>query len=67
MAADLESAATLYIDGHVRVYHGSQTPLPRHHVARERLCLRATMDYWVNAMDGTTLFLYQQGSGSGSD
>jgi hypothetical protein len=47
-----EQAAVLYIDGHVRVYNGSQTQLPRHHVARQKLCLRATTDYWVNAMDG---------------
>ena len=46
-----------YCDGHVRVYHGDQTKLPRHHVARERLCLRATVDYWINAMDGQP-FLY---------
>ncbi|HTC79049.1 MAG TPA: hypothetical protein VK657_10560, partial [Terriglobales bacterium] len=46
-----------YCDGHVRVYHGDQTALPRHYVARERLCLRATTDYWVNAMDGQP-FLY---------
>ena len=49
--------AYFYIDGHVRVYHGDQTKLPRHHVARERLCQRATVDYWVNAMDGQP-FLY---------
>jgi len=41
-----------YVDGHVRVYHGDLTPLPHHYVARERLCLRATTDYWINAMDG---------------
>jgi hypothetical protein len=46
-----------YCDGHVRVYHGDQTALPRHYVARDRLCLRATTDYWVNAMDGQP-FLY---------
>lgn len=45
-----------YIDGHVRVYHGDLTPLPRHHVARQRLCLRATTDYWINAMDGQPFF-----------
>jgi hypothetical protein len=56
MAVDLEEAAILYIDGHVRVYHGSQTKLPRHYVARQRLCLRATTDYWVNAMDGQPFF-----------
>lgn len=46
-----------YCDGHVRVYQGDQTPLPRHYVARERLCLRATTDSWINAMDGQP-FLY---------
>ena len=52
MGAEPHSAATLYIDGHVRVYHGHQTPLPKHYVARQKRCLRATTDYWVNAMDG---------------
>jgi hypothetical protein len=54
-----QTAAELYFycDGHVRVYHGDQTSLPRHYVARERLCLRATTDYWINAMDGQP-FLY---------
>ena len=49
-----QNAAELYFycDGHVRLYHGEQTALPRHSVARERLCLRATTDYWINAMDG---------------
>jgi hypothetical protein len=45
------------LDGHVRVYHGEQTALPRHYVARERLCLRATTESWINAMDGQP-FLY---------
>lgn len=52
-----ESAGVLYIDGHVRVYNGSQTELPRHYVARQKLCLRATTDYWVNAMDGQPFFM----------
>ena len=47
---------SFYIDGHVRVYHGEQTKLPRHHVARQKLCLRATTDYWINAMDGQPFF-----------
>lgn len=57
MALFPDSAGVLYIDGHVRVYHGSQTELPRHHVARQKLCLRATTDYWVNAMDGQPFFM----------
>ena len=55
-----ELAGTLYIDGHVRVYHGHQTRLPKHYVARQKLCLRATTDYWVNAMDGQPFFVVNQ-------
>lgn len=57
MESDPESAGTLYIDGHVRVYHGYKTTLPRHYVARQRLCLRAETDYWVNAMDSQPFFV----------
>jgi hypothetical protein len=52
-----ESSGVLYIDGHVRVYNGSKTELPRHYVARQKLCLRATTDYWVGAMDGQPFFM----------
>ena len=55
-----EQAAVLYVDGHVRVYYGHQTPLPRHYVARQKLCLRATTDYWVNALDGQPFFVLNQ-------
>ena len=57
MESNAESAGTLYVDGHVRVYHGSQTQLPRRYVARQRLCLRGTTDYWVNAFDGQPFFV----------
>jgi hypothetical protein len=60
MEAQPESAGTLYIDGHVRVYHGHLTQLPRRYVARQRLCLRGTTDYWVNAMDGQPFFAVSQ-------
>jgi hypothetical protein len=52
MEAEGQSAGVFYADGHVRVYHGKLTDLPRRYIARERLCLRGTTDYWVNAMDG---------------
>jgi len=55
-----EEAAVLYVDGHVRVYHGTTKTLPKHYVARERLCLSATVDYWVNAMDGKPFFVVSQ-------
>jgi hypothetical protein len=57
MEEDPESAGTLYVDGHVRVYHGSAARLPKHYVPRQRLCLHATTDYWVNAMDGRPFFV----------
>lgn len=65
MAADPESAGTLYIDGHVRVYHGQLTKLPRRYVARQRLCLRGTTDYWVNALDGQPFFAVTQAADPG--
>lgn len=55
-----EDGALLYIDGHVRVYNGKQTKLPRHYVSRSKLCLRAHCDYWVNAMDGQPFLVINQ-------
>ena len=46
----------LYVDGHVRVYHGHHR-LPKTHVARMRLALPATSDYWVNDATGEPLFV----------
>jgi hypothetical protein len=60
MAAPPEEAAVLYVDGHVRVYYGDAKKLPKHYIARERLCLSATADYWVNAMDGKPFFVVSQ-------
>lgn len=51
------SAGVFCIDGHVRVYHGALTKLPRRYVTRERLCLRGTTDYWTNALDGRPFFV----------
>ena len=46
----------LYVDGHVRVYHG-QHRLPKAHVAQMRLSMPATSDYWVNDPAGDPLFV----------
>jgi transposase len=46
----------LYVDGHIRVYHG-QHALPKAHVARMRLSAPATSDYWVNDCSGDPLFV----------
>ena len=60
MNQDLAATGVLYVDGHVRVYHGNQTELPRRYIAREKLCLRGTTDYWVNGMDGSPFFVVSQ-------
>jgi hypothetical protein len=51
-----QATGFLYVDGHVRVYHG-QHALPKAHVARMRLSLPATSDYWVNDRSGDPLFV----------
>jgi hypothetical protein len=56
MQEDSANVGVLYIDGHTRVYHGHQTKLPRHYVARQRLCLRATTDYWIHGLNGLPFF-----------
>lgn len=53
-------AGTLYVDGHVRLYHGHQTALPRRYVSRQRLCLRGTTDYWVNDALGQPFFAIER-------
>jgi transposase len=56
LEATPELAGALYVDGHVRLYHGSLTALPKRYIARQRLCLRGTTDYWVNDVLGQPFF-----------
>jgi len=56
MQNDPERVGTLYVDGHVRVYHGNKNKLPRRYVSRQRLCLRGCTDYWVNDSTGQPFF-----------
>ncbi|MGH7957776.1 MAG: putative transposase [Opitutaceae bacterium] len=51
-----EAMGFLYVDGHVRVYHGKHT-IPKAHVAQRRLAVPATTDYWVNDQRGEPLFV----------
>ena len=51
-----DAVGFLYIDGHVRVYHGKRS-IPKAHVARMRIAMPATSDYWVNDRDGEPLFV----------
>src|SRR5256884_5178573 len=46
----------LYVDGHVRAYHGKHT-IPKGYVTSRRLAAPATTDYWMNDRRGDPLFL----------
>jgi len=46
----------LYVDGHVRVYHG-QADIPKTHAARIRMAVPATQDTWVHDGNGDPLFV----------
>src|SRR5437867_4626588 len=52
-----EAVGLLYIDGHVRPYHGTAHTLPETYVTRRRLCMPATTDLWVQQTDAQPLFV----------
>jgi len=52
-----EDASLLYIDGHVRIYHGHKANLPAKFVSRQKLCLSATTEYWVNDAGGLPVMM----------
>jgi hypothetical protein len=60
LEADPELAGALYVDGHVRVYHGQLTKLPPRYVARQKLCLRGTTDYWTCDALGQPFFVVER-------
>jgi transposase len=47
----------LYIDGHVRAYHGQRAIASKTYVARRHLAMSATTDYWINDGSGDPLFV----------
>lgn len=46
----------LYVDGHVRAYHGGRE-IPKAHLARMRIAMPATTDYWVHDAESEPLFV----------
>lgn len=46
----------LYIDGHVRTYHGKRV-IAKGYDTRKRLAVPATTDYWINDRSGDPLFV----------
>jgi prepilin-type processing-associated H-X9-DG protein len=50
-----DAVGFLYIDGHVRAYHGSRR-IPKAHVARMRISMPATLETWVADANGDPIF-----------
>jgi transposase len=47
----------LYVDGHVRAYHGQRSISSNAYVARRHLAMPATTDYWINDGSGDPLLV----------
>ena len=47
----------LYVDGHVRAYHGQRPIISNAYVARRHLAMPATTDYWINDSSGDPLLV----------
>jgi hypothetical protein len=55
--SDQEEGLFLYIDGHVRIYYGAKAHLPSKFISRQKLCLSATTEYWVNDAEGQPVMM----------
>ena len=58
-------AGVLYIDGHVNIYYGHATSMPKRYVSRVRLCMSGSTDYWVNDKTGQPFFVVSEAINSG--
>ena len=47
----------LYVDGHVRAYHGQRAVSSKAYVARRHLAMPASTDYWINDRSGDPLLV----------
>jgi transposase len=47
----------LYVDGHVRAYHGQRAITSRAYVPRRHLAMPASTDYWINDRSGDPLLV----------
>lgn len=54
----------VYIDGHVRAYHG-KADLPKVHLARMRIAMAATEDVWLTDALGQAVLVWTPGPGVG--
>ena len=52
-----DDAGFLYVDGHVRIYYGYKANLPSKFISRQKLCLSATSEFWVNDAKGMPVMM----------
>lgn len=57
VAAHASACGVLYVDGHVRAYHGG-ADLPKAHLARMRLAMPASVDTWVADANGDGVLVW---------
>ena len=62
-AAHPDALGVLYVDGHVRAYHGG-ADVPKAHVARMRLSMPAEVDTWVADRNGDGLLVWSAPPGA---
>jgi len=55
----------LYIDGHVNIYYGQTTDMPKRFTSRLRLCMSGSTDYYVNDKTGQPFFVVSEAINSG--
>ncbi len=58
-----EAMGVLYVDGHVRAYHGG-ADLSRTHLARARIAMAATTDTWVADARGDAVLVWSSAPGA---
>lgn len=47
----------MYIDRHQRIYFGGKANLPTKYISRQKLCLSATTEFWVNDTKGLPVMM----------
>jgi hypothetical protein len=52
-----EEQGFYYIDGHQRIYYGSKANLPVKYISRQKLCMSATTEFWVNDSQGLPMMM----------
>jgi len=62
-AAHPEAMGIVYVDGHVRAYHGG-SDLPRAHLARARIAMAATTDSWLADANGDAILVWSSPPGA---